>query len=168
MKTFLKSILAVTLFITAGSVFAQNSDFGPGDQGPRHDRGTPGMQGIEHLHRALHRLDLSDEQKTSIEGVMQRLKTEMQPILEDTRTNQDQLRNLVKADSFDQDAVAGIAQSEGQLATQRIMLTSQAMSEVFSFLSDEQRTQLDEMVAQQKNKRNTRRHAKHRRHAIEG
>jgi len=105
------------------------------------------MPVIEHLLHALHQLDLGDDQIADIKAAVRSLKAELGPIMKESRANKEQLRDLVKAETFDQDAVAEIARAEGKLAARRIMITSQTLSEILGYLTPEQRAQLDAMHA---------------------
>jgi len=164
MTTLMKTILAATFLMSAGTTFAQDADSGPGHSGPRAHRGMQGIPMVEHLKRALHRLDLSDEQKESIRTVMQDLKTEIGPIMNAMRTGHMQLKELIKADEYDEDAVAELATKEGKLVAERVIMAGRALAEVYSYLTDAQRAQLDEMAAQRMQHRG----AKHKRRFREG
>lgn len=142
MKTFLTIIFAAALLMLAGGAFARGGDFG---HGRHHAGGPPGAPALEHFRHALRKLDLSDQQETDIKAAMQNLKKEMQPLMEDMHANHEQLRTLVTAKSYDKGAVAAVAKKEGELATRRIILTSEAMSRMLGYLTDEQRAKLEQM-----------------------
>ena len=57
----------------------------------------------------------------------------------------------------DADAVAAIADKEGDLAAERIKLTGEALSQVLAMLTDEQRAQLDTMAAERQKRRGEKR-----------
>lgn len=154
MNTLLKTILAATFLMSAGVTFAQDTDLGPGNPGPRGQRGMQGMPGVEHMTRAIHRLDISDQQQADIRAVMQEMKTEVRPIMEEMKASHLQLRELIKADKYDEDAVAELAAREGNLAAERMVITSRALSEVYGYLTDEQRAELEDMFAQRMERRN--------------
>ena len=163
MKTFLKTILAAAFLISAGVSVAQDSQFEPGKQRHQEKGKMQGMQGmpvVQKFMRAIHELDLSDEQKESIRPIMQNLKAEAGPLSADMKAGHMQMKALIKADKYDEDAVATLAAKEGALASERIVLTARALSDVYSQLNDEQRSQLDEMAAQRQERRGERR--KHR------
>ncbi|MGD8383895.1 MAG: Spy/CpxP family protein refolding chaperone [Lysobacterales bacterium] len=145
MKTLLTTIFAAALLTIAGSAFARGGDFG---HGRHHAGGPPGAPALEHFRHALRKLDLSDQQKTDIKAVMEGLRSDMQPLMKNMRANHEQLRTLVTARNFDKDAVASVAKKEGELATQRIILTSEAMSRMLGYLTDDQRAQLEQMHTQ--------------------
>ncbi len=142
MKALLTTIFAAALLTLAGSAFARGGDFG---HGRHHAGGAPGYPAFEHFRHALHKLDLSDQQETDIKAAMQSLKKDMQPLMEDMHANHEQLRTLVTAKSYDKDAVAAVAKKEGELVTRRTILTSEAMSHMLGYLTDEQRAKLEQM-----------------------
>ena len=154
MNTLLKSILATSFLMSAGASFAQDDNFGPSKRGPR---GMQGMPVVEQLMGALHRLDLGDEQQTSIRAVMQEMKTEVRPIMEEMRAGHMQLKKLIKADEYDENAVATLAAKEGDLAAERMVISSRALSEVYGYLTEEQRAELEEIAAQRMDRRSNKR-----------
>jgi len=130
---------------------------GPGDgagKKARHRQG--GMQAIPVVERIMHaikQLDLDEEQKAGVKAVMQGLKEDVRPLMHETRTNHEQLKDLVKAINYDEDAVAVLTKKEGDLAAQRLMLTSLALSDVYKLLTREQRDELEAMAAQRQERR---------------
>ena len=150
--------LVTTLLLTSASTafsqdFSQDSAGEPGRKGPRGQRGMQGMPITTQVMRAVKHLDLSEEQRSNIKTVLQELKTEIRPIMMEVKAGQNQLRDLIKAESYDANAVAAVAEKEGQLAAERIVLTGEALSKVFGYLTEEQRLQLDAMAAKRKNQR---------------
>jgi len=154
MSTLLKCVLAASFLMSAGTTIAQDNEFGPGQRGPR---GMQGMPAVENMMRAIRRLDISDEQQANIRAVMQEMKTEIKPIMEETKAGHLQLKELVKADEYDENAVAGLAAKEGDLVAERMVITSRALSEVYGYLTDEQRAELEEMAAQRMERRSEKR-----------
>ena len=157
MNTLLKSILAATFLISAGTTFAQGNELDSGKPGQRGPRGMQGAPIVEQLMRAIRGLDLSDEQKTDIQAVMQQMKTEVTPTMEEMKDGQLQLRELIKADEYDEDAVAGLAAKEGDLAAERMIITSRALAEVYGYLTEEQRAELEVMATQRMKRRSGKR-----------
>ena len=153
-KTLLTTFLSAAFLISAGTTFAQGNDDWPGKRG---QRGMQGMPAVEHLMRAIRRLDLDDEQQASIQAVMKEMKTEIKPLMTEMKAGHSQLKELVKADEFDEDAVIALATKEGDLAAERIVMTSRALSEVYGYLTDEQRVELEEMATERAERRNKRR-----------
>ena len=157
MNTLLKTILAVTFLMFAGVSFAQDTGYGPGKPGQHHQRGMQGMPAVDNMMRAIRRLDISDEQQADIRAVMQEMKTDVGPIMEEMKAGHLQLRELIKADEYDEGAVAGLAAKEGVLAAERMVITSRALSEVYGYLTDEQRAELEEMAEQRTERRSEKR-----------
>jgi len=148
MKPLMKTILAATFLMSAGTTFAQDNDFDRGDRGPRAQRGMPGMPIVEQIVRALHRLDLSDEQKENIRAAMRDLRVDAGPIMDEIKAGHKQLRELITAAEYDENAVAEVAAKEGNLTTERLVIASRTSATILAYLTDEQRAQLDEMAAQ--------------------
>jgi len=140
------TIITTLLLTVSGMALAQDFYGGPGNKGQQ--RGMQGMPMVQGMMRGLRRLDLEDEQRDDIRAIMQDLRTETIPVIQKTRTLHLQLRELVKADVYDEDAVAALAVQEGDFAAERLMITSRALSEVFSQLTQEQRAELDAMIAE--------------------
>jgi len=153
------SRLTITVFSTAllalaGTALAQEP--GPGHFGegpPHHGRSMPGMPVVDMMMRAVMHLDLSDEQEDSIRAIMKSFKTDDRELMKDMRSNHEQLKELIKADTFDETAVAEIAGKEGTLTTERLILASRAMSQVYAELNDEQRAELQAMAEERKARR---------------
>jgi len=140
------TIVTTLLLTVSGMALAQDFYGGPGNKGQQ--RGMQGMPMIQGVVRGLRNLDLEDEQRDNIQAIMQDLRAETAPVMQKTRALHLQLRELVKADVYDEDAVAALAVQEGDFAAERLMITSRALSEVFSQLTQEQRDELATMIAE--------------------
>lgn len=145
MNKFMTTLIASVLLIAAGTVMAG----GYGEQGKRgkHHRGDrgdcTGSMMVEQFSRGLQQLDLSDEQKANVKVMMQDLRTQSQSIGDEMRGNHLQLREVIKADTWDESAAAQLAAKEGDLTAQRTLLTSKAMSGIYAQLTDDQRAELE-------------------------
>jgi len=151
-------IFSTALLTLAGSALAQEPP-GPGHfrDGPHHGPGMFGMPGVDMVMRGVMHLDLSDDQRDSIKDIMKTLKTEDRQLMKETKSGHEQLKDLIKADTFDETAVADIAEKEGAVTTQRVILGSRALSQVYALLTDEQRTELETMAAERAERRAERR-----------
>ena len=152
-------IIAFTTILLAGSgvVMAQDGYGGHGHKGQRGHRGGQFMPLTDRFMHAIRQLDLSEDQKESIHTTMQAMKREIRPVMGEIKEGHLQLKELIKADEFDENAVAGLAAKEGDLAAERILITSRALSDVYAQLTDEQRMQLEEMHAERMQRRAERR-----------
>lgn len=155
MKTLIRSIILTPFFVLAFLISATTGVAQETDSGYKSDkrhqqregrqRGMQAAPEIERLKRALHRLELSDEQKENIQAITQTMKEDIRPIMADMKAGQQELKALIMADEFDENAVAELAATEGALTSERILITSRTVSSVLGQLTDEQRAQLQEM-----------------------
>ena len=153
MKKLLITVISSLLLMSAGTAMAQDPTGGPGKKARHQQGGMQAMPVVERFMRAIKHLDLDEEQKAGVKAVMQGLKEDSRPLLHKTRANQEQLKELVKAINFDQEAVAALADKEGNLAAERMMLTSRALSDVYKVLTREQRLELEAMAAKRQERR---------------
>jgi len=165
MNKFIIAIVSTLIMTVTGASFAQDAVIEPEKKKQRQhrqqqQRGMQAMPAVEMTMRAIRRLDLSPEQKEDIRGIIEGLKADARPLMAETRANQEQLKGLVKAINFDEKAVAAIAEKEGDLAAERLMLTSRVLSDVYKVLTREQRGELEDMAAQRQDKRNSMRQRK--------
>jgi Spy/CpxP family protein refolding chaperone len=148
-KTTLTLILAA-VFLFTSNVSAQQR------QGQNQRHKGPGMDApvVQQLVRAIHRnLDLSEEQKAEIRTIMQNLKFEMQPLMEESRASKKALHAEVMADEYNEPAVAAIAGRQGELATEKIMITSRHVANILAQLTDDQRAELEALKEEHRARR---------------
>jgi Spy/CpxP family protein refolding chaperone len=158
MNKLIIAIVSTLIMTVAGVSFAQDDVAEPEKKKQRQhrqhqQRGMQAMPVVERIMHAIKQLDLDEQQKANIKAVMQGLKEDVHPQIADTRANHEQLKDLVKAIDFDDEAVAILAEKEGDLAAQRLMLTSRALSDVYKLLTREQRDELEAMAAQRQERR---------------
>ena len=116
------TILTTLLLAFMGTALAQNPVADPQDKAKKsrqHQRGNQPMPAVDRMMRGIRHLDLSDEQKASIKGIMQGLKAEERPLVKEMKSGHERLKELIKAESFDEQAVASLAENEGALAAER-------------------------------------------------
>lgn len=161
MNKLLISIVATLALAATGFAQAQDTDTDPTPekkaQGQK--RGPQAMPFGPDMMRALKKLDLSEEQKTSIKAILEMAREDLHPVMVEMRDGQKQIRELVRAETYEASTVATLAERAGELATTRIILTSRAMSDVRAQLSAEQLEKFDAMAARMKA-----RHGKQRAH----
>lgn len=154
-KLIITTVTAV-MMMASGVALAQDDFYGERERSQKQKRGMQSMPAVSRLMRAVRHLDLSEEQKSAVKEIMLGLKQEIRPIAGEMKANQQLLRDLIKAESFDEAAVAELADVEGNLAAQRLLITSRALAGVYAQLTDEQRAELEVM----KEKRRQKMHAK--------
>ena len=156
MNKFTITIISTLFFTISGTALAQNPDGDYGDRAKRQQRGMQGNPVVDQVMRGIKRLDLEEQQKTDIKTIMHTLKADSRALMGQTKDNQQQLRALITADSFDEAAVLKLAEKEGELATERVLLSSRALSDVYAQLSEEQRAELTVMAEERTAKRSER------------
>jgi Spy/CpxP family protein refolding chaperone len=151
--TFLAGLSALMI---AGTTFA-------GDRNARmergHERGGPdlGLQVIEHLGKAIRRLDLTEDQKTSIRAEFMGFKETIRPLAKELHKGRMQLRDVISEGEYDADAAAEIAEQQGQITTDITLAVSDAVASVLAQLSDEQRAELEAMGEERRARKEQRR-----------
>jgi Spy/CpxP family protein refolding chaperone len=166
-KQMNKSIITVItalLLAASGMAMAQDYDRGPGNKGKHPQRGmqAPPQSPVQGVMRAIRRLDLSDEQKEAVWNIAHDLKGQLHPVMVEMRDGQRQLKDLLRSGEFDAKAVAALAEKEGDLVAQRIMLTSEALAGIFDQLTEEQKSQLAAMAEKRKQRAKSERGKKRR------
>lgn len=151
------TIITALLLTISGMALAQDFYGEPVNKGQHSQRGMQGMPMVEQIMRSLRRLDLEDEQRESIRAIMQDLKAETDPVMQKSRAVHLQLKELIKANVYDEEAITTLAVQEGDFAAERMMITSRALSQVYSLLSLEQRDELESMAAERQERRAERR-----------
>ncbi len=156
-KLLIGTMISGLLLTAVDTALAQNPDRERGKKGQHHQREIQAMPVVGQLMRGIRHLDLDDEQNENIKALMQGLKEEVRSLMEESKAGHLQLKELIKANSYDEQAVAALAEKEGKLITERLLITSRALSEVLSQLTDEQRAELDAMAEHRKQHRSERR-----------
>jgi len=147
------TIISTLMLTVSGMALAQDFSGNPGNKGQRSQRGMQGSPMVDQLMRGIRHLDLEDEQRENVRAIMQDLKAETSPVMQKTRAVHLQLRELIKADVYDEGAITALAVQEGNFAAERMMITSRALSEVYGQLTQEQRDELDAMAAERMERR---------------
>jgi Spy/CpxP family protein refolding chaperone len=169
MNKFIITIISTLMLSVTGTAAAQDAHGNSGersDRGTRHQNGPKGNPFLEQALRGIRSLDLSDVQKTNIKSIVQSLKAESAPITKETKSVHMQLRTLITAPTYDAASVADLAETEGALATERLILSSRALSDIYAELTAEQRTRLDAMSTDRMAKRSEK-EEKRKRHPSE-
>ena len=147
------TIISTLMLTVSGMALAQDFSGNPGNKGQRSQRGMQGSPMVDQLMRGIRHLDLEDEQRENVRAIMQDLKAETSPVMQKTRAVHLQLRELIKADVYDESAIEALAVQEGDFVAERMMITSRALSEVYGQLTQEQRDELDAMAAERMERR---------------
>ncbi|MDJ0655526.1 MAG: Spy/CpxP family protein refolding chaperone [Xanthomonadales bacterium] len=142
-------IFGTALFCVSLAATAQPC-FGPGGGGPR---GVLG--GLERIERMAGELQITDEQRDAIRAVVDGVRPQLREVFDGMRENREAIRETTFADSYDAAAVAQLAEVQGDLMAQTIVIRHQARADVMNLLTPEQRTQLAGMRASRCERRGT-------------
>lgn len=138
MKILPVTLISVMVLLASGLTYAQDSD--PEPRKPHHHKHHGKQMPMEtRVFRSFRRLDLDESQKTELKNIMRGMREELKPVMQETRAGQKQIRGQLHAGTFDEAAMAALAQRQGELTTEHLMITSRAISAAFDLLNDEQR-----------------------------
>lgn len=155
MNKSLKSGLACVLIVSSLGLVAPVSAKPSGD-GADCDRGRHadavhkrGDKGFN-VDRMAKKLDLSDDQRTQIEGIMAASKQQITDHREKLRENRKQLKSLMRQSPLDEAALRQVADSQGNLKADMIVLRAQQRVKINDILTNEQRAKLADMVGKKR------------------
>lgn len=157
MNKIIIALITTLVMTVSGASFAQEDASGPDKKKQRQNRqqqhrGMQAMPAVEAVMRAIKHLDLEAGQKEGIREILGGLRADVRPVMMAVKGNHEQLKELVKAETYNEGAVAALAAKEGDLAAERLMLTSRALSEIYGLLTVEQRDELEAMASQRRDK----------------
>ena len=151
MKKFAKSIFVVTLLVSSVGLVTMVSAK-PFSDGPGCGRGSHQAGQGQHdrskgryMKRLARRLNMTDEQRADIEAILGNSRDQMAGLRDEMRANRAQIRDLTRLSGFDEDAIRGAADKQGDLKAEMIVLRARQRAEMRALLTDEQRAQLDDM-----------------------
>lgn len=134
-----RTLLLTALLCISGLALAGPEHRGHASQGQQPARDFAGM---------IRQIDLSEEQEAAIKSIFSDNKDAMEAQAEASRAAREELQALLDADVLDEDALADLAETEGQLAEERVMLMGTLAADVLAELDDEQRAELQELRAE--------------------
>ena len=97
------------------------------------------------VDRMAQRLDLTDDQRTQLQAVLAAAKPRMSDLRSELQASRKKLRELMQTSPIDEAEVRNIAETQGDLKADMIVLRAQQRAEINAVLTDEQRTQWVEM-----------------------
>ena len=146
MKVIRFRLLIAFLAVLMGSVVAksQTAEDTPPPP-PMHGHGMGmGMEG--HLQFMAAKLNLTDDQQTQVKAILQKEKPTMQPLHQQERQIDQQLRQYVEG-NFDQAKVAALAAQKAQVQAAITVEETRTHNELYQLLNSDQKAQLKQMEA---------------------
>jgi len=95
--------------------------------------------------RMAEMLELTDEQRARVFAVMDEARPEARRIVQALRANRSELEAARETGDFDEAKVKALAERQGELVAEMIVLKSRVQSEVQALLSDEQRERMESL-----------------------
>jgi Spy/CpxP family protein refolding chaperone len=154
------AIASLSAVVLAASIaVAQSVKTEPqGDKGGR--RGWHG-EGMKHGHRGgdalFNRLNLTDDQKAKLKQIRESFATTNKPLLEQLRTKRQELRQANEGGTFNEALATQKLTEMAGLEAKMMGARFQLHQEMLSVLTAEQKTQLDQLKTQFKDRRGGRR-----------
>lgn len=148
MKVIRFRLLIAFLAVLMGSVIAKSQtaeDTPPPPPMHGHGMGV-GMEG--HMQFMAAKLNLSDDQKTQMKAIMQKERPTMQPLHQQERQIDQQLRQYVYVEgTFDQASVAALAAQKAKVQAAITVEQTRLHNELYQLLNSDQKAQLKQMEA---------------------
>lgn len=143
-KTLLATALVVSSLGMAGQVAAMPYGGGPDGcmRGGLHK--GPGGKGFN-VERMSNRLNLTQEQRTQVQAIVDGNSEQMTDLRAKMQQNRETIRGLTQQTPFDEEEVRRLADEQGDLKADMIVLRAQQRSQISAVLTDEQREQMKNM-----------------------
>jgi periplasmic protein CpxP/Spy len=94
-------------------------------------------------------LDLTDAQRTQMKAIITKEKPTMQPLMQQLRQGNQQMRQLEQAGTFDETKVRAVATQQAQAMTELMVQKARIKSEMMQVLTADQKTKLATFEARQ-------------------
>lgn len=155
MKSITKIVLISGLLASSMLMAGTNPDNGPGKASHQCHHGKhSGMKGggtdraekgEKFLDRMADRLQLTSEQRSSVQAVLQKSQPQRVSLKEKMQANRKALKELARSGKNDSSQIAALAQERGQLVADMIVQRSKVRGEIQQILTDAQRDQFNQM-----------------------
>lgn len=158
-----KSFLVITVLAAAlaGGLALDSPQVNAAPYGdaPRWERGErPERTGERFLARMTKTLDLSGEQQEKIKAIMEEHRTKVAPLRQSLGENRDKLRQVAKADTFDEAAIRTLAASQATAKTELMVERARVKNQIHAVLTPEQRKLAEEKMERMLERRGGDRH----------
>ncbi|WP_118135380.1 periplasmic heavy metal sensor [Oceanicella sp. SM1341] len=110
---------------------------------PPHERGAPFM--AFNLRHALR--NLPEDDRAHFDGMNDRMRAEMQPLIERSRGDRERLQDILRADAFDADAMRAILQRQSEAFGQMFSDGNEQAVDVLADMSPDARRRFAEAMA---------------------
>ena len=104
-----------------------------------------GKKSSGRMEYMIKHLDLSEQQAKQVRSIRENYQPKMQALREKMKENRKELREAMHADTIEQGKIKKLAQTMGELKTNKIMLRSEMRAEIHKVLTKEQREKMKSM-----------------------
>ena len=140
------SLLAgLAVALVAGLAFAEQQG-GPGEH---HGMGGMhrGFMGDPAMGMMLHRLNLTEDQKTQVKKIFEAEKPNIKPLMQQQSQSHQQMMQLVTSGSFDEAKATAIATQEAQTHIQMEVEHAKIHAQIYQLLDATQKAKVADMMA---------------------
>jgi Spy/CpxP family protein refolding chaperone len=146
-KPLLAGVLIVSSLGLSSMASAMPFDEGAGCWRGGHQMGAGhkhGGQGFN-IERMANKLDLTDDQSARIGAILEESRQQMGDLHDKMQGNREQMRGLMQQSPLNEAAIRTVADTQGDVKADMIVLRAQQHAKINSILTDDQRAQLKEM-----------------------
>lgn len=140
----LGSVIAIGV-TSAGVAFAGHGKGEGCSHGKHMKMGKGDYDGEHRLERMTKKLDLSEEQRQQIRTVFDANQAERQALHDNMQQNRETLRKLMASENPAEADIRAIADTQGQLKADMIMMRTQTKLAIQAVLTDEQKAKMQRM-----------------------
>ena len=142
-KNILPIVLAGTLGLTASSAFAHNTNGDPAKHKPCQT--LKKQPDSASKTRYLKKLNLSSEQQSNIQSIIDNAQHEAKPLRRDLQKSKFDFKQAITADHYEQKTIDELAKRQGDDITQLLRLKGKTQQAIKNVLNDQQRSTLERM-----------------------
>ena len=151
-KVLLAGVLTVSSLGLMTAVFAKPYGDGPGCERGGHHMGAEHGSGERggNVDRMAKKLNLTDDQRTQIEAIVEASKQQMSDQRDKVQANREQLKELTQQSPLNEAEVRRVADAQGDLKADMIVLRAQQRAKINAVLTNDQRAQLEDVRGKQR------------------
>jgi len=146
-RILLASVLTVSSLGLMTAALAKPFGDGAGCERSGHHMGAEHRKGDRgfNVDRMAKKLNLTDDQRTQIEATVEASKQQMSDQRDKMQANREQLKELTQQSPLNEAEVRRVADAQGDLKADMIVLRAQQRAKINTVLTDDQRAQLEDM-----------------------
>jgi periplasmic protein CpxP/Spy len=152
MRTVVLGMLAIAI-ISLGAAWASAHAFGGRTAGFFGMDENRRAQMFERMfNRVADELNLNDDQRTRAKGVLAESKVRVEPLLQEMKSTHQQIAELGKDGTFNEERVSQLAEQQAETMKQLIVEKERTKAQLFAILTPEQRQKAEELKERFKGK----------------